>query len=123
MLVALDIDTGELVWGYQYVPHDPWDFDAASPPILTDVTGKDGQTLMVPAVIHGGKTGWVYIHDRETGELIRRSEAMIPHENLFTPPTEEGIRMLPGANGGASGRRVRSTRRPAWSITSTCTNR
>jgi alcohol dehydrogenase (cytochrome c) len=97
-LVALNVDTGELVWGYQYVPHDPWDLDAVSPPILADVRGTDGQT--VPGVIHGGKTGWVYVHDRETGELIRRSEAMIPHENLFTPPTEEGIRMLPGANGG-----------------------
>ena len=99
-LAALDAETGELIWGYQYVPHDPWDLDAASPPILADVMGKDGQALTVPAVIHGGKTGWVYVHDRETGELIRRSEAMIPHENLFTPPTEEGIRMLPGANGG-----------------------
>src|SRR5918999_34733 len=36
----------------------------------------------------------------ESGELIWGYQAMIPHENLFTPPTEEGIRMLPGANGG-----------------------
>ncbi len=98
LLVALDAETGELKWGYQYVPHDPWDLDAVSPPILAEVAGPDGQ--MVPGVIHGGKTGWVYVHDAETGELLRRSDAMIPHENLFTPPTEEGIRMLPGANGG-----------------------
>lgn len=97
-LVALNAETGELMWGYQYVPHDPWDLDAVSPPILADVTGPDG--AVVPGVIHGGKTGWTYVHNRETGELIRRSEAMIPHENLFTQPTEEGIRMLPGANGG-----------------------
>ena len=97
-LVALDAETGELIWGYQYVPHDPWDLDAASPPILAEVQGSDGG--MIPGVITGGKTGWVYVHDAETGELLRRSEAMIPHENLFTPPTEEGIRMLPGANGG-----------------------
>ena len=38
-LVALDVDTGELKWGYQYVPHDPWDLDAASPPILAEVAG------------------------------------------------------------------------------------
>src|SRR5919106_907668 len=60
----------------------------------------DPERGMVPGVIHGGKTGWVYVHNAETGELLRRSENMIPHENLFTPPTEEGIRMLPGANGG-----------------------
>ena len=40
----LNVDTGKLVWGYQYVPHDPWDLDAVSPPILADVTGTDGQT-------------------------------------------------------------------------------
>ncbi len=97
-LVALNVDTGKLVWGYQYVPHDPWDLDAASPPILADVKGADGQT--VPAVITGGKTGWVYVHERETGKLIRRSDAMIPQENLFAQPTAAGVRMLPGANGG-----------------------
>ena len=97
-LVALNVNTGKLVWGYQYVPHDPWDLDAVSPPILADVRGADGKT--VPAVITGGKTGWVYVHDRATGKLIRRSDAMIPHENLFTQPTEAGVRMLPGANGG-----------------------
>jgi alcohol dehydrogenase (cytochrome c) len=97
-LVALEAETGELIWGYQYVPHDPWDLDAASPPILAEVAGPDGS--MIPGVITGGKTGWVYVHDAETGELLRRSEAMIPHENLFTPPSETGIRMLPGANGG-----------------------
>jgi alcohol dehydrogenase (cytochrome c) len=97
-LVALNLDTGKPVWAYQYVPHDPWDLDAVSPPILAEVKGKDGQTM--PGVITGGKTGWVYVHNRETGELIRRSDAMIPQENLFTQPTEQGIRMLPGANGG-----------------------
>jgi PQQ-dependent dehydrogenase (methanol/ethanol family) len=97
-LVALNVDTGKLVWGYQYVPHDPWDLDAVSPPILADVAGPGGQR--VAGVIHGGKTGWVYVHDRETGKLLRRSENMIPHENLFTRPIAEGIRMLPGANGG-----------------------
>jgi PQQ-dependent dehydrogenase (methanol/ethanol family) len=97
-LVALDAATGKLLWGYQYVPHDPWDLDAVSPPILADVAGPDG--TMIPGVITGGKTGWVYVHDAATGKLLRRSEAMIPHENLFTQPTEAGIRMLPGANGG-----------------------
>ena len=94
-LVALNAETGELIWGYQYVPHDPWDLDAVSPPILAEVQGANGG--MVPGVIHGGK---VYVHDAESGKLLRRSENMIPHENLFTQPTEEGIRMLPGANGG-----------------------
>ena len=55
---------------------------------------------MVDVVIHGGKTGHVYVHDRNTGKLIRFSEAMIPQENMWVLPTKEGARMLPGANGG-----------------------
>jgi len=97
-LAALNADTGKLVWAYQYIAHDVWDLDAVSPPILADVKGPDGK--MVPAVITGGKTGFVYVHDRATGKLIRRSANMVPHENLFAQPTEAGVRMLPGANGG-----------------------
>jgi PQQ-dependent dehydrogenase (methanol/ethanol family) len=98
-MIALDAKTGKLIWGYQYVPHDVWDLDAVSPAILADV--KDDSGAMVPAVIHGGKTGWVYVHDRATGKLIRRSDPMVPQENLFALPTPEpGTRMLPGANGG-----------------------
>ncbi|MFQ5467045.1 MAG: pyrroloquinoline quinone-dependent dehydrogenase [Kiloniellaceae bacterium] len=97
-LVALDAETGKMVWGYQYVPHDVWDLDAVSPPILADVMGKGGE--LIPGVIHGGKTAWTYIHDRATGKLLRRSPPMVPHDNLFALPTAEGTRMLPGANGG-----------------------
>ncbi len=97
-IVAIDVETGELRWYHQYLPHDVWDLDAVSPPILLEVKGKDGK--MVPALAHGGKTGWVYILDRRTGERIRRSEAMVPQENMFALPTAKGTRMLPGANGG-----------------------
>jgi glucose dehydrogenase len=51
-------------------------------------------------VIHGGKTGHVYVHDRRDGSLIRFSDAMIPQENMWILPTASGARMLPGANGG-----------------------
>jgi len=97
-LVAVDANTGKVKWAYQYIPHDVWDLDAVSPPILARVKGEDGK--MVDGVIHAGKTGFVYVHDRDTGKLIRRSAAMVPHENLFALPTEQGTRMLPGANGG-----------------------
>ena len=97
-LVAVDLDTGKYRWHFQYVAHDVWDLDAVSPPILVDVKDKSGNT--VPGVIHGGKTGHVYVHNRENGELIRFSEAMIPQENMWVLPTASGARMLPGANGG-----------------------
>ena len=97
-LVAVDLDSGNYKWHSQYIAHDVWDLDAVSPPILTDV--KDSTGKMIPAVIHGGKTGHIYVHDRKDGKLIRFSEAMIPQENMWVLPTETGARMLPGANGG-----------------------
>ena len=97
-MVAVDLDKGTYKWHYQYIAHDVWDLDAVSATILVDVKDKDGK--MVPAVIHGGKTGHIYVHRRDNGELIRFSEAMIPQENMWVLPTAQGARMLPGANGG-----------------------
>jgi alcohol dehydrogenase (cytochrome c) len=97
-IVAVDLNTGALKWYYQYVAHDVWDLDAASPVILTEAKGKDGKMRKV--AIHGGKTGHVYVHDMADGKLIRFSEAMVPQENMWVLPTKEGARMLPGANGG-----------------------
>lgn len=97
-MVAVNLDTGAYKWHSQYIAHDVWDLDAVSPPILMDVKDKSGK--MIPAVIHGGKTGHIYVHDRADGKLIRFSDAMIPQENMWVLPTPGGARMLPGANGG-----------------------
>jgi alcohol dehydrogenase (cytochrome c) len=97
-LVAIDLDKGTYKCHFQYVAHDVWDLDAVSPPILVDV--KDKSDRMIPGVIHGGKTGHVYVHDRKDCSLIRFSEAMVPQENMWVLPTAQGARMLPGANGG-----------------------
>ena len=93
-VVAIDATSGKTKWYYQTVPHDVWDLDAVSPPVVVNVAGKK-------AIVHAGKTGWVYVLDAATGKLIRRSDAFVPQENMFALPTPEGTRMLPGANGGA----------------------
>ena len=97
-MIAVDLDSGKYKWHYQYIAHDVWDLDAVSPPILVDVKDKDGK--MVPGVIHGGKTGHIYVHDRSNGNLIRFSEAMVSQEGLWSLPTPQGTRMSLGANGG-----------------------
>src|SRR2546426_554717 len=97
-MVALDVKTGSYKWHYQYVPHDVWDLDAVSPAVLFE-TMAGGRRVKV--VGHAGKTGWFYIHDRATGKLIRRSQAFVPQDNMFAQPTDTGVRMLPGANGGS----------------------
>jgi len=97
-IVAVDLDTGIYKAHFQYVAHDVWDLDSVSPVILTEAKDKSGK--IVPVAIHGGKTGHVYVHNRNDLSLIRFSEAMIPQENMWVLPTAEGARMLPGANGG-----------------------
>ena len=97
-LISVDLDTGKYKCHFQYIAHDVWDLDAVSPPILIDVKDKKGRT--VPGILHGGKTGHVYVHNRRDCSLIRFSEAMVPQEDMWVLPTKEGQRMLPGANGG-----------------------
>ena len=98
-LLALDIATGALKWHYQMLPHNVWDFDAASPPVLFDLPAGDST---IPAVGHAGKTGWVYLLDRRTGRQVRRSDAFVPLENIFPTPTPQGTRSSPGTRGGAN---------------------
>ena len=97
-IVAVDLDKGTYKAHFQYIAHDVWDLDAVSPVILTEAKDKSGK--IVPVAIHGGKTGHVYVHNRNDLSLIRFSDAMVPQENMWVLPTPKGARMLPGANGG-----------------------
>ncbi len=83
----------------QEVPHDQWDYDAASPVILTDVTDQSGKT--VPAAAEASKTGWIYVVNRETGQPIRKTDAFVMQQHMFTPPNEVGSRAQAGAFGGS----------------------
>ena len=98
-LVAVHATTGRLAWYYQMVPHNVWDYDAASPPVLLSVA-REGKT--VPLVAHAGKTGWVYLVHRATGAPVLRSEPLIPLKNIFPPATGAGIETSPGDRGGSN---------------------
>lgn len=98
-IVALDMQTGAERWAYQQVPHDRWGYDVASPALLYEID-RDGE--QVPVLAQAGKTGWVYVLDRRTGEPVFKSEPFVPQENLFRRPTEAGVRISPGIYGGAS---------------------
>jgi alcohol dehydrogenase (cytochrome c) len=97
-VISVKLSTGEYVCHFQYIAHDVWDLDAVSPVVITDVMNKKGE--MVKGLLHGGKSGHVYVHNADDCSLIRFSEAMVPQENMWVLPTAEGARMLPGANGG-----------------------
>src|SRR6476660_6560065 len=97
-LVSVDLDTGKYICHFQFIPHDVWDLDAVSPTVLVDAKDKDGN--LVPAVIHGNKIGNVFVNSRKDCSLIRFYQPMVSQEGMWTLPTAEGARMLPGANGG-----------------------
>jgi quinohemoprotein ethanol dehydrogenase len=82
--VALNADTGDLRWWYQTVHHDLWDYDVASPTVLFDVTLNG---VLRHAISAPGKTGWIYILDRTSGEpLLGIAEKKVPQEKPSSPP-------------------------------------
>lgn len=64
-IVALQGTTGKLVWYFQTIHHDVWDYDNTAQPTLIELK-RDGKPF--PAVIQATKTGMLYIFHRETGE-------------------------------------------------------
>ena len=98
-IVALDAKTGKLRWYYQEVPHDRWDYDADSPPVLFELPSSFKQHLQ--AIGQAGKTGWFYILNRSTGAFIRKSQPFVPQFHMFAIPTAEGALVEPGGGTGA----------------------
>ena len=66
-LVAVDLETGERIWHYQFVHHDIWDYDLPCGPILADIT-VDGRAIK--AIAQPTKQSWLYVFNRETGEPV-----------------------------------------------------
>nr|AJW29510.1 Quino(hemo)protein alcohol dehydrogenase, PQQ-dependent [Sphingomonas sp. JE1] len=66
-IVALDADTGQYKWHYQYNPREAWDWKATSDIILTTLTlgGRPRKVLM-----QAPSNGFFYVIDRENGKLI-----------------------------------------------------
>ena len=66
--LALDPDTGEIVWAYQTTPNDGWDYDSISEFIPFDME-MDGKTLKVGAAAE--KNGFFYVLDRADGKIVK----------------------------------------------------
>ena len=83
-LLALNARTGKLIWYFQMVHHDIWDYDNGTTPMLFTVR-HDGK--MIDAVAQVGKEGFVWVFNRETGEpLWRIEERPVPASEM---PGEE----------------------------------
>jgi quinoprotein glucose dehydrogenase len=66
-VVALRIETGELVWSFQTVHHDVWDYDLPAQPTLARIDTGDG---LRDVVIQPTKQGFVFVLDRDTGKPV-----------------------------------------------------
>ncbi len=66
-IFARDPDDGQARWAWQVVPHDMWDYDEIMENVLVDLPWE-GQTRKL--LIHPGRTGFVFVLDRETGQLL-----------------------------------------------------
>lgn len=88
-IVALRAETGKVAWGFQLVHHDLWDYDCASPPLLTTLS-RNGREI--PVVVQGNKTGFLYVLNRETGEpVFPVEERPVPQSDVpgeMTSPTQ-----------------------------------
>ena len=65
--LAFDADSGKIVWGYQYTPHDTWDFDGINEAVLTDLNVGGKQ---IPALLHADRNGFFYVLNRDTGKVV-----------------------------------------------------
>jgi alcohol dehydrogenase (cytochrome c) len=109
--IALDADTGELRWHFQFVPHDLHDWDAVQVPVLVD---GDWQGERRKLVYWAHRGGFYYVLDRMTGRFLFGTpftkitwakgldENGRPILNPGVDPTEEGVVVWPSALGATN---------------------
>tara|TARA_Y100000590_G_scaffold469782_1_gene659699 strand:- start:465 stop:2435 length:1971 start_codon:yes stop_codon:yes gene_type:complete len=66
-VVAIDVKNKKLLWEFQEIEHDIWDYDIAAPPILTSIKVNNKKIDIVVAVTKKGNT---LVLDRLTGKNI-----------------------------------------------------
>ena len=113
-VLALDPDTGEIKWYFQFTPHDIWDYDGNTDLFLVNVE-RSGET--VKALAQPNRNGYVYVLDRTSGKYLHGTqyvdklnwskgldEAGRPIVDPQFVPTAEGKEFIcPGSVGGKNG--------------------
>jgi alcohol dehydrogenase (cytochrome c) len=95
-LLALDANTGELLWYHQEQAHDLWDYDAESPVVLFNAEIEGHRRR---GIAEAGKNGLLFLLDAKTGKNLFPSVPFVKRDH--SPPTREGTLECPGAVGGS----------------------
>ena len=107
-VVALNADTGELEWYFQFTPNDAYDFDAVQVPVLIDAPDGAGGTLKL--MLWGNRNGFFYVLDRENGRFLSGSpfvdvnwaSGLDDSGRPVLTPQPPGETTLPGVQGGTN---------------------
>jgi alcohol dehydrogenase (cytochrome c) len=106
-VVALDADTGELVWYFQFTPNDGYDYDSVQVPILADMDWNGEQRKLM---LWANRNGYFYVLDREDGEFlsgtpfvrVNWSSGLDANGRPIPTPQPEGMPTYPGNQGGTN---------------------
>ena len=106
-VVALDADTGQIRWHFQFTPDDPYDYDAVQIPVLADI--ERGGTLF-KVVLWANRNGFYYVLDRATGRFltglpfveVNWAEGLDDSGRPVETPQPPGAPTYPGVQGGTN---------------------
>jgi len=97
-LVSLDLKTGKLMWYFQGIHHDQWDYDCSTTPVLFDMKANG---KVVPAVAGVCKPGYVFLLDRRNGRQIFPIKE-VPVPNPGNQPLGNAWPTQPQSTGGSA---------------------
>ena len=106
-VVALDADTGEIRWHFQFTPDDPYDYDSVQIPVLADI--ERGGTLF-KVMLWANRNGFYYVLDRVTGRFltgrpfvrVNWAEGLDDSGRPVETPQPPGAPTYPGIQGGTN---------------------
>ncbi len=112
-VLALDVDTGKIKGYHQYHPHDAWDWDEVSAPLLIDTT-VNGKA--VKTAVHAGRNGYLWVLERTADKINYVASHKYVLNDVFTavdpktgrpsydpakiPGTEKPVKFCPSLWGG-----------------------
>ena len=107
-VVALNADTGELEWYFQFTPNDPYDYDSVQIPVLIDAPDGAGGTLKL--MLWGNRNGFFYVLNRESGRFLSGSpfvdvnwaSGLDDSGRPVLTPQPPGATTFPGVQGGTN---------------------